>query len=71
MAMDLAAILEFFKNRLKPIFSLEQKIGGRLQCKMETQHCLNHSIQISKMAIHYIAILIFVKKHPPPNHMSS
>ena len=39
-------------NIFKPIFSLEQKIDGSLQCKMETQHCLNHSIQISKMAIH-------------------
>ena len=44
-------------NIFKPLFSLEKKIDkkkidGCLQGKMETQNCLNHSIQISKMAIH-------------------
>ena len=39
-------------NIFKPIFSLEQKTDGSLQGKLETQICLNHSIQISKMAIH-------------------
>ena len=39
-------------NIFKPIFSLEQKIDRSLQGKMETKNCLNHSIQILKMAIH-------------------
>ena len=39
-------------NIFKPIFSLEQKIDRSLQGKMETKNCLNHSIQISKTAIH-------------------
>ena len=39
-------------NIFKSIFSLEQKIDESLQGKMETQHCFDHSIQISKMAIH-------------------
>ena len=50
-------------NIFKPIFSLEKKIDekkidGCLQGKMETQNCLNHSNQISKMAIH-VATHIF------------
>ena len=39
-------------NSFKPMFSFEQKIYESLQGKMETQNCLNHSIQTSKMAIH-------------------
>ena len=57
-------------NIFRPIFSLEQKIDGSLQCKMETQICLNHSIQISKMAIHQTAILEFFNQHLS-NHLSS
>ena len=60
----------YSNNIFKPIFSLEQKIDGSLQGKMETQNFLNHSIQISKMAIHLIAIFIFFKQHIPPNRMS-
>ena len=40
-------------NIFPPIFLLEQKIDSSLQGKMETQNRLSHSIQISKMAIHY------------------
>ena len=40
-------------NIFQLIFSLEQKIDSSLQGKMETQNRLSHSIQISKMAIHY------------------
>ena len=58
-------------NIFPPIFLLEQKIDASLQGKMETQNRLGHSIQISKMAIHIIAILKFFKQHLPPNHMSS
>ena len=57
-------------NIFKSIFSLEQKIDGSLQGKIETQNCFNHSIQISKMAIHSITIFIFFKKHLPLNPMS-
>ena len=57
-------------NIFKPIFSLEQKIDGSLQGKMETQNCLNHSIQISKMAIHLTAVLECFNQHLS-NHLYS
>ena len=37
----------------KIIYPLEQKLDGWHQGKTETMNCSNHSIQISKMALHY------------------
>ena len=60
-----------WNNIFKPIFSLEHKIDGKLQGKMETKICFHHSNQISKIAIHWIVILKFFKQYLRPNHMFS
>ena len=56
-------------NIFQPIFSLKHKIDGKLQGKMGTQNCLNHSIQISKIAIIWIGIMKFYQWLLPSNHM--
>ena len=48
------------------IHPLEQKLNGRHQGKTETLNCSNHSIQISKMTIHYsyLGILQIISSKP-------
>ena len=48
------------------IHPLEQKLNGRHQGKTETLNCSNHSIQISKMTMHYsyLGILQIISSKP-------
>ena len=50
----------------KTIHPLEQKLNGRHQGKTETLICSNHSIQISKMTMHYsyLGILQIISSKP-------
>ena len=52
------------------IYSFEKKIDGRLPTIWRLRNSLNHPIHISKMVMHYTAILEFFNQHLP-NHIFS